>query len=242
MLFNQDPFRNHQGRFFRSFRLNRIHHLVIFVVILPVNHGTQNTNLVYIYRLSSMLYIHSAHNNAARMTLLHKFKQGVSSLISCQLALTTAWLRHDHKLGQWTPRIQQYTMRLCTLMNFAYLFRSLATLILSLLLHNMNTGQGNCIISRALTHWPLGDLNVILKHVIFNLALLIGIFKSSYHYVLRWMPRDLTNYKSTLVQVIGWCRHQAPLLIRGCRNLCINGHIALLQESDATIYTSLKIT
>ena len=55
-----------------------------------------------------------------------------------------------------------------------------------------------------LTHWPLGDL----KNVIFNLALLIGIFKSSYDDVLRWMPQDLSDDKSTLVQVMAWC-HQA---------------------------------
>ena len=57
-----------------------------------------------------------------------------------------------------------------------------------------------------LTHWPLGDLNVILMW--FNFALLIGIFQSSYVYVLRWMPLDLTDDKSTLVQVMAWC-HQA---------------------------------
>ena len=57
-----------------------------------------------------------------------------------------------------------------------------------------------------LTHWPLRDLNVILK--IFNLALLIGIFKSYYDNVLRWMAQNLVGDKSTLVQVMAWC-HQA---------------------------------
>ena len=46
------------------------------------------------------------------------------------------------------------------------------------------------------------------ENVIFNLALLIGIFKSSYDNVLRWMPQNLTDDKSTLVQVMAW-RHQA---------------------------------
>ena len=45
------------------------------------------------------------------------------------------------------------------------------------------------------------------ENVIFNLALLI--FKS-YDNVLRWMPQDLTDDKSTLVQVMAWCR-QATL-------------------------------
>ena len=46
------------------------------------------------------------------------------------------------------------------------------------------------------------------ENVIFNLALLIDIFKSSYDNVLRWMPQNLTDDKSTLVQVKAWC-HQA---------------------------------
>ena len=43
------------------------------------------------------------------------------------------------------------------------------------------------------------------RNVIFNLALLIGIFRSSYDNVLRWMPQDLTDDKSTLVQAMAWC-------------------------------------
>ena len=55
----------------------------------------------------------------------------------------------------------------------------------------------------SLTYWPLGDLNV---NVSLNLASVIGIFKSSYDNVLRWMPQDLTDDKSTLIQVMAWCR------------------------------------
>ena len=47
------------------------------------------------------------------------------------------------------------------------------------------------------------------KNAIFNLVLLIGIFRSSHYDALRWMPQDLTDDKSTLVQVMAWCR-QAP--------------------------------
>ena len=43
----------------------------------------------------------------------------------------------------------------------------------------------NISLDTVLTHWPLGDLDVIFENVIFNLALLIGIFKSSYDNVLR---------------------------------------------------------
>ena len=51
-----------------------------------------------------------------------------------------------------------------------------------------------------LTCWPLGDLEVI-----FNLALLLRFFRSSYQYVLRKIPQNLTDDKSTLVQVMAWC-------------------------------------
>ena len=54
------------------------------------------------------------------------------------------------------------------------------------------------------------------KNVIFNLALLIGIFKSSYDNVLRWMPQDLTDDKSTLVQVMAWCRQATSHYLNQC--------------------------
>ena len=47
------------------------------------------------------------------------------------------------------------------------------------------------------------------KNVIFNLVLLIGIFRSSHGNALPWMPQDLTDDKSTLVRVMAWCL-QAP--------------------------------
>ena len=40
----------------------------------------------------------------------------------------------------------------------------------------------------------------------FNLALQSDIFRSSYDKALRWMSRDLTDDKSTSVQVMAWCR------------------------------------
>ena len=43
------------------------------------------------------------------------------------------------------------------------------------------------------------------KTAIFNLVLLIGILTSAKDNALRLMPRDLTDDKSTLVQVMAWC-------------------------------------
>ena len=62
------------------------------------------------------------------------------------------------------------------------------------------------IYSIYLTHWPCEILKCDFKNVIFSLALLIGTFKSSCDNVLRWMAQDLTDNKSTLVQVMAWCR------------------------------------
>ena len=46
------------------------------------------------------------------------------------------------------------------------------------------------------------------KTAIFNLVLLIDFFRSSDDNAPRWMPWDLTDDKSTSVQVMAWC-HQA---------------------------------
>ena len=54
------------------------------------------------------------------------------------------------------------------------------------------------------------------KTAIFNLVLLIGIFTSSKDNTLRWMPRDLTDDKSTLVQVMAWCRQATSHYLSQC--------------------------
>ena len=50
----------------------------------------------------------------------------------------------------------------------------------------------------------------------FNLVLLIGIFTSSKDNALRWMPMDLTDDKSTLVQVMAWCRQATSHYLSQC--------------------------
>ena len=61
-----------------------------------------------------------------------------------------------------------------------------------------------------LTHWPLGNLNVILQMQ--SSILLYWLVSSNLFYesVLRWMPHDLTDDKSTLVQVMAWWRQPLP--------------------------------
>ena len=67
------------------------------------------------------------------------------------------------------------------------------------------------------------------KNVIFNLVLLIGIFRSSHHNALRWMPQDLTDDKSTLVQVMAWCcqatsHYLSQCWLSSCRLMASLGH------------------
>ena len=52
----------------------------------------------------------------------------------------------------------------------------------------------------ALTHWPLGDLNKALW--------VIDGWDVAFEIAVRWISLDLTDDKSTLVQVMAWC-HQA---------------------------------
>ena len=54
------------------------------------------------------------------------------------------------------------------------------------------------------------------KTGIFNLNLLIVIFRSSHGNAMRWMPQDLTDDKSTLGQVMAWCHQASNLHLNQC--------------------------
>ena len=53
------------------------------------------------------------------------------------------------------------------------------------------------------------------KNGIFNFVFLIGIFRYS-HDALRWMPQDLPDDKSTLGQVLAWCRQVTSHYLSQC--------------------------
>ena len=61
-----------------------------------------------------------------------------------------------------------------------------------------------------------GRCNCDFENVTFNLALLIGIFKSSYDNVHRWIRQNLTDDKSTLVQVMAWCHQATSHYLKQC--------------------------
>ena len=74
--------------------------------------------------------------------------------------------------------------------------------------HNTALLQATILVSGSdyLNSLAPGRFQSDFENVIFNLALLIGIFKTSYDNVLRWKPQNITDDKSTLVQVMAWCR------------------------------------
>ena len=63
------------------------------------------------------------------------------------------------------------------------------------------------------------------KTAIFNPILLIGILTLFKDNALRWMPRNLTDDKSTLVQVMAWCHQTTSHYLSQCwpRSMSPNG-------------------
>ena len=54
------------------------------------------------------------------------------------------------------------------------------------------------------------------RKIIFQLILLIDGWSISYKIVLKWMPMDFTDGKSTLVQVMAWCRQATSHYLSEC--------------------------
>ena len=69
---------------------------------------------------------------------------------------------------------------------------------------------------RAINSLTPGRPRCHFKTAIFNLVLLFGIFTLSNDNALRWMPWNLTDDKSTLVQVMAWCRQATSHYLSQC--------------------------
>ena len=67
-----------------------------------------------------------------------------------------------------------------------------------------------------LTHWPLGDLKNIFQNVFFKLISWIDTLSNSCETALRSMPQNPSDDKSTLVQVMAWCRQAASHYLSQC--------------------------
>ena len=73
---------------------------------------------------------------------------------------------------------------------------------------NVDGGCGSIVPAIILNSLATGRFQFDFRKVIFKLTLVNGYWGISDEIVLRWMPKDLTDDTSTLVQVMAWC-HQA---------------------------------
>ena len=75
-----------------------------------------------------------------------------------------------------------------------------------------------------------------LKFVTFKVVSRINILSISCEIVLRWMPQGLIDGKSTLVQVMAWCRLATSHYLSQCwpRSLSPTRHMASLGHKELT--------
>ena len=70
----------------------------------------------------------------------------------------------------------------------------------------------------------------------FPANLVIGGWSISCKIVLKWMPMDLTDGKSTLVQVMAWCRQETSHYLSQCwRHMASLGHSELMQQMSNSL-------
>ena len=67
-----------------------------------------------------------------------------------------------------------------------------------------------------LTHWPPEKGGRNLKESFFKLILWIDISSIFYEIGLRWVPQEPIDDKSTLVQVMAWCRQATSHYLSQC--------------------------
>ena len=70
------------------------------------------------------------------------------------------------------------------------------------------------LIDELIGPWEIWMQFLKMEFLIFFLP--IGIFRSSHDNALWWMPHDLTDDKSTLVQVMAWCRQATSHYLSQC--------------------------
>ena len=80
-----------------------------------------------------------------------------------------------------------------------------------------------------------GRFEFDIRKIIFKLTLVNGGWGISYEIALSWMPQDLTDDKSTLVQVMAWCR-QATSHYLNSVDQDIQRHMASLGHNVLTCH------
>ena len=72
------------------------------------------------------------------------------------------------------------------------------------------------IVLRIINSLAPGRFQFNFRYGIFKLTLANGGWGISYEIALRWIPLDLTDDKSTLVQVMAWCRQATSHYLSQC--------------------------
>ena len=86
----------------------------------------------------------------------------------------------------------------------------------------------------ASTQWPMGDVAVISKVQFSNLLYRIVAWAFTVE-LLSWLLQDLAKEKSTVVQVMAWCRQATSHYLSQCRAISIlHCHVASLGHNELT--------
>ena len=70
------------------------------------------------------------------------------------------------------------------------------------------------VVMLLITHWSLGDVTMIKKYCFQTHYSEQQLRDSMWNY--SWMPQNLTNQKSTLIQVMAWCRQATSHYLNQC--------------------------
>ena len=76
---------------------------------------------------------------------------------------------------------------------------------------NVSCSHDERWVGKLLTHWPLEDLKIIFKLIPQDSSL-----GACCEIALRWLPQNLSNVESTLVQVMTWCRQATSHYLNQC--------------------------
>ena len=103
----------------------------------------------------------------------------------------------------------------------------------------------NCVIKVSVNSLAPGRCQRNFRKVNVQLNLVIDGWSISCKIVLKWMPMDLTDGKSTLVQVMAWCRQATSHYLSHCwprsRHMASLGHNGLCTRDNALNYFRINV-
>ena len=142
------------------------------------------------------------HSSPSTLLILYSCKGGIIPGNQPPQPTIHTWYHH-HTLG-WSMTVMSSMMmmwRQWETISCAIMSTLSSLLALEVVIRKTSNANSNTVNSLA----P-GRFQFNFRKVIFKLTLVNGGWGISYEITLRWMPQDLTDDKSTLVQVMAWCR------------------------------------